>query len=112
MIIPISNIGDHLVLNNDYPISKKSERKLSKLNMELTQDFKELLTLLNANKWNKIDVDGVAIPYISLKDLVFNKKATARPQDITDAYSLIKINNLEEEWNLDLVDTIEFIVLM
>jgi predicted nucleotidyltransferase len=37
------------------------------------------------------EIDGSRIPMISLSDLLINKLATARPQDIADARQLEKI---------------------
>lgn len=42
---------------------------------------------------NIIDFEGVKINVISLKDLITNKIATGRPQDIADAEFLKKIDN-------------------
>lgn len=48
---------------------------------------------------NNVEIDGIPIPFISLKNLILNKKTTGRSQDLADADNLIKINrsNLEDE---------------
>jgi predicted nucleotidyltransferase len=43
-------------------------------------------------KRNVIEVDGLKIPFISLKDLVTNKLATGRPKDKLDADQLSKLD--------------------
>jgi len=47
------------------------------------------------NAWKKkviITIDGLDVKLISIEDLIQNKLATARPQDLADAELLKKIN--------------------
>lgn len=39
----------------------------------------------------EIDIDGVLVNVISAEDLILNKKATARPQDLIDAENIRKM---------------------
>ncbi len=43
-------------------------------------------------KRNIIEIDGIKIPFISLKDLINNKLSTARPKDKLDVEQLSKID--------------------
>jgi predicted nucleotidyltransferase len=45
------------------------------------------------------DIDGTRIPIISRDDLLANKLATARPQDIADAHQLNKLITAEAKKN-------------
>ena len=40
------------------------------------------------DKRNEIELSGMMIPFISLKDLITNKKSTGRPKDILDVKNL------------------------
>jgi len=44
------------------------------------------------DKRNVIEIDGMKIPFISLKDIVANKLSTGREKDKLDAEQLLKMN--------------------
>ena len=46
---------------------------------------------------NIVDWDGIRIPFIGLKDLITNKKASSRLQDLADAENLNLIHGLDQE---------------
>jgi hypothetical protein len=57
----------------------------------------DILTLIDGVKfttaWKNrmvIDVDGLKIPVIGREDLILNKKAVGRPQDLVDVEKLLK----------------------
>ena len=35
-----------------------------------------------------VDLDGLSVPFMGVQDLIANKRATARPQDLVDVQSL------------------------
>jgi hypothetical protein len=60
----------------------------------LTDDFKEFLRLFNAHRveylvvGGVVDIDGTAVPFISLADLRANKRAAGRHKDLNDLENL------------------------
>lgn len=44
------------------------------------------------DKRNEINIAGMTVPFISLKDLIKNKRTTGRPKDMLDAESLSEGN--------------------
>lgn len=45
------------------------------------------------NERNEVDFDGLSVPFISRQDLIVVKKASGRPQDLSDADLLSKIED-------------------
>ena len=71
----------------------------------LNPDFRDMLSILNEEKveylvvteisgvtfedayprHTKVEIEGVSVPIIGRQDLLLNKKAAGRPQDLADA---------------------------
>jgi hypothetical protein len=76
--------------------------------MTLAQDFEDFVKLLNKHQvdymivgvkfedayQNKllVDVDGIQVKYIGLKDFIKNKTASGRSQDIADLKEIKRLN--------------------
>ena len=58
---------------------------------QLPEDFKDFIKFLNSN-----NIDNININIISIKDLITNKRAAGRDQDITDANKLEKFLNINK----------------
>jgi hypothetical protein len=59
----------------------------------MNSDFRDLLRLFNAHKVRYLVVGGYAVR----KDLVANKRAQGRPQDLVDVNSLIESEQREAQ---------------
>ena len=58
----------------------------------LNPDFRDMLSIFNEEKVEylvvgayALDIEGVSVPIIGRQDLLLNKKAAGRPQDLADA---------------------------
>ena len=63
----------------------------------MNSDFRDLLKLFNANKVRYLVVGGYAV----WQDLVANKRALGRPQDLVDVDSLVESEKREVQNPLD-----------
>lgn len=45
------------------------------------------------------EFNGIKVPFLSIDDLIANKKAVARPKDQIDVIELEKIKRIQEERN-------------
>ena len=63
----------------------------------MNSDFRDLLKLFNAHRVRYLVVGGYAVR----KDLVANKRALGRPQDLVDVSSLVESEQREAQNSLE-----------